>query len=206
MHQYLLTSSPLACVHSNTHPTSLFPIPPYSGHGSSSSGLMNVCLRSFTLLRRLPQKWAPRPGLEALEIGFLPPEGHLGQPLGGPGLCETKPGLPSPGPWLGINHRSWLGNMRWGSLVDQWEAPSLWEPWCMAWLHTYRFDSYWTPAFTTIIARPQGSYVYSGQAVPNHMNNIWLRKLSAIKRWFIWFGHDHAENECLQYVHLQYHL
>jgi len=72
------------------------------------------------------------------------------------------------------------GNMRWGCWVDQWGALGLWEPWCMVWLHIHTSDSHWTPPFTSIIAKPQGSYVYSGLAVPDHMNNIWLRKLSDI--------------------------
>lgn len=73
---------------------------------------MNVSFHSSTLLCRLPQKWAPQPWLGALEIGFPPPAAPPGHPLGGPRLCEPEPGLPSPGPWLGINHWSWLGT--WG--------------------------------------------------------------------------------------------
>lgn len=162
-HQYLLTSWPFS-MHALKHT----PLPPHlvfpphlniavTAAAAADMALIFPCNECepplfYPCCEGFPKKWAPRPGLGGPGNWLPSPRSPSRSPSGRPQALWAQARPPISRALTGNQSPKLAENMRWGSRVDQWEAPGLWEPWCMAWLCTYTSDSHLTPAFTSIIA------------------------------------------------------
>lgn len=113
---------------------------------------------------RDPGNWLPSPHSPSRSASGRP------QALGGLRLWEPGPGLPSPD-WESITEAGWehevgeLGRSMRGSRPVGALMHGLT-------VYTHTSDSHLTPPFTPSIIKLQGSNVYGGLAVPEHMNSI----------------------------------